>query len=99
MADIVGVEALHPLASFAVYQIRDAATTEGLMPLSKYKRILIAVTNGWMSQWMEAVSPHLSKRDVSTAVRIEREHSFTFEQVSAMDVAAVDGAFFPGGRG
>ena len=38
-----------------------------------------------------AASLHVSKRDVSAAARVVREHSLTFDQVSAMDAAAVDG--------
>ena len=68
--------------------------------MSKYKRILMAVTKGGMSQSEVAASLHVSKRDVSAAARVAREHSLTFDQVSAMDAAAVDDTFFPReGRG
>ena len=65
--------------------------------MSKYKRILMAVTKGGMSQSEVAASLHVSKRDVSAAARVAREHSLTFDQVSAMDAAAVDDTFFPRG--
>ncbi len=68
--------------------------------MSKYKRILLAVAKGGMSQSEVAASLHVSKRDVSAAARVVREHSLTFDQVSAMDAAAVDDTFFPReGRG
>ena len=70
------------------------------MPMSKYKRILLAVAKGGMSQSEVAASLHVSKRDVSAAAKVVREHSLTFDQVSAMDAAAVDATFFPReGRG
>lgn len=68
--------------------------------MSKYKRILLAVAKGGMSQSEVAASLHVSKRDVSAAAKVVREHSLTFDQVSAMDAAAVDATFFPReGRG
>ena len=41
--------------------------------MSKYKRILMAVTKGGMSQSEVAASLHVSKRDVSAAARVARE--------------------------
>lgn len=67
--------------------------------MSKYKKIPLAVAKGGMSQSEIAAALHVSKRDVSAA-RAAREHSLTFDQVSAMDAAAVDDTFFPReGRG
>ena len=63
--------------------------------MSKFKKILLAVTKGGMSQAEMAASLHVSKRDVSAATRVAREHSLTFDQVSGMDAAAVDDTFFP----
>ena len=58
--------------------------------MSKYKKILLAVANGGMSRSEVAASLHVSKRDVSAAARVVREHSLTFDQVSAMGAAAVE---------
>lgn len=75
-------------------------TERGWCPMSKYKKILLAVTKGGMSQSEMAASLHVSKRDVSAAARVAREHGLTFDEVSAMDAAAVDDTFFPrDGRG
>ena len=68
--------------------------------MSKYKKILLTVAKGGMSQSEIAASPRVSKRDVSAAARVVREHALTFDQVSAMDATAVDDTFFPReGRG
>lgn len=68
--------------------------------MSKYKKILLTVAKGGMSQSEIAASPRVSKRDVSAAARVVREHALTLGQVSAMDATAVDDTFFPReGRG
>lgn len=68
--------------------------------MSKYKKILLTVAKGGMSQSEIAASLHVSKRDVSAAARVVREHALTLDQVSAMDATAVDDTFFPReGRG
>lgn len=68
--------------------------------MSKHKKILLAVTKGGMSQSEIARSLHVSKSDVSKAAKAVREHGLTFDEVSAMDVAAIDDTFFPReGRG
>ena len=51
--------------------------------MSKYRKILLAVTKGGMSQTDIAASLHVSKRDVSAAAKVAREHSLTSGQVSA----------------
>ena len=63
--------------------------------MSKYRKIPLAVTKGGMGQADIAASLHVSKRDVSAAAKVAREHSLTFGQVSAMDAAAIDDTFFP----
>lgn len=68
--------------------------------MSKNKKILLAVAKGGMSQSEIAGSLHVSKSDVSKAAKVVREHSLTYEQIVAMDAAAIDDTFFPReGRG
>lgn len=68
--------------------------------MSKSKRLLLALTKGGMSQAEVAASLHVSKRDVSAAARVVRDHGLTYDQVAAMDAAAIDDTFFPReGRG
>lgn len=62
--------------------------------MSKYRRILLAITKGGMSQSEIADSLHVSKRDVSAAAKVARERGLTFEQVGSMDEGAVTDTFF-----
>jgi hypothetical protein len=63
--------------------------------MSKYRRILLAITKGGISQSEIAASLHVSKRDVSAAAKVARERGLTFEQVGSMDEGAVTDTFFP----
>ena len=65
--------------------------------MSKYRRILLAITKGGISQSEIAASLHVSKRDVSAAAKVARERGLTFEQVGSMDEGAVTDTFFPEG--
>jgi hypothetical protein len=66
--------------------------------MSKRKKILLMLAKGGVSQADVAAALHASKRDVSSCARLLREQGLTFDQVSAMDAAEVDGFFPSDGR-
>lgn len=63
--------------------------------MSKNKKILTMLTRGGVSQKEIASILHCSKRDVSVAARVIREHGLEPEQIEMMDAVAVDELFFP----
>lgn len=65
------------------------------MPMTKNKKMLLMLAKGGTSQSDIARALHVSKRDVSAAARVVREHGLTFDAISMMDASAVDELFFP----
>ena len=63
--------------------------------MSKKKKILLMLAKGGVSQSEAAAALHASKRDVSACARVLRERSLTFDDVSAMGVADVEGMLAP----
>ena len=63
--------------------------------MSKKKKILLMLAKGGVSQSEVAAALHASKRDVSACARVLRERSLTFDDVSAMGVADVEGMLAP----
>ena len=62
------------------------------MPMSKNKKILMMLAKGGESQPDIASALHVSKRDVSAAAKVVKEHGLAFD---SMDADMVDGLFFP----
>lgn len=67
----------------------------GSMPMSKNKKILMMLAKGGASQSDIASALHVSKRDVSAAAKVVKEHGLAFDAVASMDADAVDSLFFP----
>jgi transposase len=63
--------------------------------MPKYKKILSMVVRGGASQKDIASLLRCSKRDVSLAAKVIREHSLTAQVIQEMDEAAIDELFFP----
>ena len=63
--------------------------------MSKKKKILLMLAKGGVSRSEVAAALHASKRDVSACARVLRERSLTFDDVSAMGVADVEGMLAP----
>ena len=63
--------------------------------MSKKKKILLMLAKGGVSQSEVAAALHASKRDVSACARVLRERSLTFDDVSAIGVADVEGMLAP----
>lgn len=63
--------------------------------MSKRKRILLMLAKGGVSQSEVAAALHASKRDVSACAKALRERSLTFDDVSAMSAAEVEGMLAP----
>ena len=66
--------------------------------MSKKKKILLMLAKGGVSQSEVAAALHASKRDVSACARAIRERGVTFDDVSAMTEAEVDGMLAPPAR-
>ena len=63
--------------------------------MSKNKKILMMLTKGGASQSDIASALHVSKRDVSAAAKVVKEHGLAFDAVATMDADMVDSLFFP----
>ena len=59
------------------------------------EKILLMLAKGGFSQSEVAAALHASKRDVSACARALRERSLTFDGVSAMGAADVEGMLAP----
>ncbi|MDO4539116.1 MAG: IS21 family transposase [Coriobacteriales bacterium] len=66
--------------------------------MSKRRKILLMLAKGGLSQSDVATALHASKRDVSACARVLRERRLTFDEVSAMAQAEIDGLFPSDGR-
>jgi transposase len=66
--------------------------------MSKRKKIMLMLAKGGVSQADVAASLHVSKRDVSACAKVLRERSLTYDDVSGMGAAQVDGLFPTIGR-
>lgn len=66
--------------------------------MSKKKKILLMLAKGGVSQSEVAAALRASKRDVSACARAIRERGVTFDDVSAMTEAEVDGMLAPPAR-
>ena len=67
--------------------------------MSKRKRILLMLARGGLRQADVAAVLHVSKRDVSAASRMIREHGLTVDDVEARTDADADGLVVVPGRG
>lgn len=76
-----------------------ASRKEGLVPMSKKKKILLMLTKEGVPQLEVAAVLHSSKRDVSACARVLRERGLAFDDVVAMGAAEGDGLLAPPGVG
>ena len=63
--------------------------------MSKNKKILTMLARGGVSQNDITSILRCSKRDVSTAARVLKEHGLSLEDVEVMDAVAIDELLFP----